>query len=276
MQSVLDSSVVNPLAQPIGAMTGSGGSIEEPGDNPVAAGTQADPAGDEAIVVGPVALEFTRVGKRQHQVTARHQAGGAVVAVDTIDLAKSGQRTRFIEQVLEKLDLAGADATALGAEVEQRLLELASSPVAAPAPAQCASPAAEFCVVDDAGDPELNGIYTTMPPAQIANFDLRILEHIFVCDEDHQESRLRLAIRHRGQERSIEMTAGEFASNGRLRTVVYGSTLPGADVKLGADVLRHAVIALSKPAIRRLTTATGWTADRSRFLVPGGHVDADG
>ena len=25
-----------------------------------------------------------------------------------------------------------------------------------------------------------------------------------------------------------------------------------------------------------MTTATGWTADRTRFLVPGGFVDADG
>ena len=115
-----------------------------------------------------------------------------------------------------------------------------------------------------------------MPLAQIANFDMRILEHVVVSDEDRQETRLRLAIRRRGQERTIEMTAAEFASNGRLRTVVYGSALPGADLKAGADVLRRAVIALSDPTIRRVTTATGWTADRTRFLVPGGFVDAGG
>jgi hypothetical protein len=72
------------------------------------------------------------------------------------------------------------------------------------------------------------------------------------------------------------MTAAEFASNGRLRTAVYGSPLPGADLTAGADVLRRAAIALSSPAIRRMTTATGWTADRARFLVPGGFVDAAG
>ena len=86
-----------------------------------------------------------------------------------------------------------------------------------------------------------------MPLAQIANFDMRILEHVVVSDEDRQETRLRLEIRRRGQERSFEMTAGEFSSNGRLRTAVYGSALPGADLKVGADVLRRAVIALSKP-----------------------------
>src|SRR5262245_12256861 len=105
---------------------------------------------------------------------------------------------------------------------------------------------------------------------------MKIVEHIVISDEDGQESRLRLVIRRRGAERSIEMTAGDFASNARLRTAVYGSALPGADLKSGADVLRRAVIVLSQPAIRRVTTATGWTADRTRFLVPGGFVDADG
>ncbi len=128
----------------------------------------------------------------------------------------------------------------------------------------------------DAANPELNGLYAMMPPAQIANFDMRILEHVIVSDEDREETRLRLEIRRRGRERTFEMNSAEFASNGRLRTVVYGSALPGADLKVGADVLRRAVIALSSPNIRRMTTATGWTPSSSHFLVPGGHVDRDG
>jgi hypothetical protein len=72
------------------------------------------------------------------------------------------------------------------------------------------------------------------------------------------------------------MTTADFASNGKFRTAIYGSALPGAVLKAGADVLRRAVIALSTPAIRRMTTATGWAPDRTRFLVPGGYVDADG
>jgi hypothetical protein len=69
------------------------------------------------------------------------------------------------------------------------------------------------------------------------------------------------------------MTAAEFASNGRLRAAVYGSGLPGADLRAGADVLRSAAIALSDPVIRRVTAAAGWTQDRTRFLVPGGRYE---
>jgi hypothetical protein len=274
MEAVLDSSVVNHLGQLIGELTGSGGSILEPGDDPVAASTPAGPAGEEAIVVSPVALSFKRIGKR-HQVTARLEASGDVVALDTLDLARAGQRQRFIEHVLEKMGLAEAEANALEHGLDQALLQFASSPATTATTGHAAATEAEFRVIDNAADPELNGLYATMPPAQICNFHMQILEHVVVEDEDRPETRLRMVIR-RGQERSLEMTGAEFASNSRLRTVVYGSALPGADLKVGADVLRRAIIALSQPTIRRTTTATGWTADRSRFLVPGGFVDADG
>jgi hypothetical protein len=276
LETALDNSAVNSFDQPIGEMTGLGGTVQQAGDNPVAAGTQGHPAGEDTILAGPVALSFNRVARRRHQLTVRRLPDGDVVAVDTIDLARAGQRQRFIEQVLGKLELPESDAKALEDLLDQRLLQLASAPTAPAAPGHAASPEAEFRVVEDAADPELNGLYATMPPAQIANFDMRIIEHVVVSDEDDQETRLRLVIRRRGRERSIEMTAGEFASNGRLRTAVYGSALPGADLKVGADVLRRAMIALSDPAIRRKTTATGWTEDRTRFLVPAGHVAADG
>src|SRR5262249_12018335 len=134
----------------------------------------------------------------------------------------------------------------------------------------------EFLAVAGSANPELDGLHTTTPPAQISNFDLRILEKILVADEDREDCRLRLALRRRGREHAVELTAAEFASNGRLRAAVYAAPLPGADLKAGADVLRRAAIALSDPVIRRVTTATGWTADRSKFLVPGGYVDAVG
>ncbi len=276
MQAGLDSSVTVLSGQSSGEMAGSDGLIQESGGEPVSAGVHGEPAADEAIVVGPVTLALSRAGKRQHQVTARLQAGGEVVAVDTLDLARAGQRRNFVEQVLEKLALPEAEAEALEDGLDQRLLQLASAPVTPAASATAAAPASEFFVIDDAGDPELNGIYAALPLTQIANFDMRILEHVVVSDEDHQETRQRLVIRRGGKERIFEMTAAEFASNGRLRTVVFGSALPGADLKAGADVLRRAAIALSDPTIRRVTTATGWTADRTRFLVPGGFVDAGG
>ena len=137
---------------------------------------------------------------------------------------------------------------------------------------------AEFSVVDDVQNPQGSGLYWNLevPPAQICNFDMRIKEHVVVRDEGEQETRLRLVIRHRGRERPLEMTAADFTSNGRLRTAIYGAALPGVDIKLGADVLRRAVVAVSDPVIRQVTTATGWTDDRSKFLVPGGHVNAHG
>ena len=141
-------------------------------------------------------------------------------------------------------------------------------------PGQADTHAPEFVVVEGLADPALDGIYATDPPGRVANFDLRILTKT-VADEG-EESRLHLVIRRHGREHAFEMTAGEFASNGRLRTAVYASPLPGADLRAGTDVLRRAAIALSRPTIRRVTTATGWTADRTKFLVPGGLVDADG
>ena len=186
MEAGLDTSVVNPLGQPIGEMIGPGWSIPEAGGEPVAAGTPGHPAGEDTILAGPVALSFTRVARRRLQVTARSLAGGDVVAVDTVDLARAGQRQRFVVQVLEKLDLAEHDAKALEDDLDQTLLQLASSAATPAAPGHAAAPAAEFRVVEDADDPELNGLYATMPPAQIANFDMRIIEHVVVSDEDHQ------------------------------------------------------------------------------------------
>ena len=186
MEAVLDSSVVNHLGQPVGELTGSGGSILEPGGDPVAAGGPADPAGEGAIVVSPVALSFKRIWKR-HQVTARLEGSGDVVALDTLDLARAGQRQRFIEQVVEKMGLAEAAANALEHGLDQTLLQLASSPATTATTGHAAAHEAEFRVVDNAGDPELNGIYATMPPAQIANFDMRIVEKVIVSDEDRQQ-----------------------------------------------------------------------------------------
>ncbi len=276
MQAATDSSAVSHLGQPIGDPTGLEGSAQESFLGPKPEGGAAVPAGEGPVLVGLVALWSDRVAKRRHQVTARLRAGGEILALDTIDLARSGQRERFINQVLEKLALDEPDAKPLEDALAQALLQLASSPATPAAPGCDAAPEAEFRIVSGAANPELDGIYSTMPPAQIGNFTMQILEHVVVSDEDRQETRLRLEIHRRGQVRSVEMTAGEFSSNGRLRAAVYGSALPGADLKVGADVLRRAVIALSKPTVRRMTTATGWTADRSAFLVPGGFVDRDG
>jgi hypothetical protein len=276
LETAPDISAANSFDQPIGEMTGLGGSVQQAGDNSVAAGTQGHPAGADTILVGPVALSSFRVARRRHQLTVRRLPDGDVVAVDTIDVARAGQRQRITAQVLEKLGLPEPEATALEAGLDQHLLQLAASSTTPATTCHAASPEAEFRAVEDAADPELNGLYATMPPAQICNFTMQIVEYVIIDDEDGQETRLRLVIRLRGRARSVEMTAADFASTGRLRTAIYGSALPGADLKGGADVLRRAVIALSDPAIRRMTTATGWTEDRTRFLVPGGHVDADG
>jgi hypothetical protein len=275
MATVTDTSTVNPSDQPIGKPIGAGESVQNEGGGPPADETHGHAAGDGEILVGPANLSVARVAKRRHQITARRPAG-EVVAVDTIELARAGQRQRFIEQVLEKLGLPEADAKSLETELDKALLQLASAPATTPASGHAAATEAEFCVVADVSDPELNGIYSTTPPARVANFDLRILEHIVVEDEDRTETRLRLVIRRRGRQREFEMTAADFASNGKLRTAIYSSALPAADLKAGADVLRRAVIALSAPAIRRTTISVGWVADHTRFLVPGGFVDADG
>ena len=243
MQAAQDSSAVNHLGQSDRRDDRPGGSIQEAGDDSVAAGGPAAPAGGDTILVGPVAaLDSSRVAKRRHQLTARLRPGGDVVAVDTIDLARAGQRQR--------VHRAGPGEAGPRPSPRRRRWRTgwtrpcSSSPrprrarrrPVTPRPTRPSSASST-----DAGDPELNGLYTTMPPAQIANFDMQILEHVVVGDEDREESRLRLVIRRRGREQVVEMTAAEFASNGRLRTAVYGSALPGADLRAGADVLRRAV-----------------------------------
>jgi hypothetical protein len=275
MEMVLGAPTVDSFGQPSGELIGTGELIKQMGGEPVAAVAQGHSAGEGAIVVGPLAISVERVSKRRHQITAR-RLDGDLITVDTIEPGRAGQRQRFIEQVLEKLGFSGPDADELETGLDQPLLQIASSPATPPVPSQAAAAEPEFRVVAGAGDPELDGIYATMPPGQIANFDMRILEHIVVEDEDRPETRLRLVIRRRAREHEFEMNAAEFASNGKLRTAIYSSALPGADLKAGADVLRRAVTALSDPAIRRMTTSTGWTADQTRFLVPGGFVDVDG
>src|SRR5262245_50944935 len=199
MQAGPESLVVSSFDQTIGELTGPGGSVPQAGDGAIAAGGQAGSAGGGGILVGPLALSFERVARRRHQLTARRRDGGDVIAVDTIELARAGQRQRFIDQILEKLDLAEPEAGALGAGLDQALLQLASAPPPSGTSGHAATAEAEFQVVDDAGDPELAGLYTTMPPAQIANFDMRIVEKVLVADEDRQETRLRLVLRRHGQ-----------------------------------------------------------------------------
>jgi hypothetical protein len=264
------------LVQPFGELNGSGGPIQQVGDLVALSGEPASHAGANTISASPVELSFTPVARRRHQLTARRQDDGAVVAVDTIDLARAGQRQRFAKQVLEALDLPEPEANTLEDLLDQQLLQLASAPTTPTAADGGSRHEAEFRLVDDADDPELNGFYTTSPLAQLGNFTMQIAEYIVIEDEEGHETRLRLVMRRGSEERSFEMTAGEFASNGRLRTAIYDSALTGADLKAGADVLRRAIIALSHPAIRRVKTATGWTVDCSTFLVPGGFVDADG
>jgi hypothetical protein len=197
MEAVLGVSAIDSFGQPAGDVIGLGGPTQE-SDDIVAAVTPGHAASEGAIVVGPVAVSVERVNKRRHQITARRLAGD-VIAVDTLELARAGQRQRLIEQVLEKLGLPDSDAEELEAGLDQFLLQLASSPAKPPVSNQAAATEAEFHVVADAGDPELNGIYATKPPAQIANFDMRILEHVIVEEEDRPETRLRLVIRRRGR-----------------------------------------------------------------------------
>ncbi len=281
MQPELGTATFNPFEQAIDATIGLPGlTLVEPGGVAPDTMTPGGPAAEQATLGGPVALELTPIANHKHRIAARRRDGGELVAVDIVDLGRAAQRKRFIEQVLEKLPLSEHDDAALNHALDQRLLEMAAAPTTTVLQAadDAVATQPEFRVVDDARNPRASGLYwnVEVPPAHISNFDMRITEHVVIRDEGVQEARLRLAIRHRGRERPIEMTAADFASNGKLRAALYGAALPGVDLKLGADVLRRAVIALSDPAIRRVTTATGWTDDRSKFLVPGGHVDAHG
>jgi hypothetical protein len=277
MQIAFEAPSVNSLEQPIGETIQPIGTTAEPGGEAAAAGGQGGVAGQQSIFVGLVTLEMIHVTKRQHRVTARRSDNGDVVAVDTIDMGKAGQRQHLIEQIVEMLALPAHDAAALKDSLNQQLLTLSSSAASLAPVGTAEGPDAEFSYVEDVQNPWNSGLYCNqqVPPDQICNFDMRIDEHIVIRDEGDQETRLRGTIRHRGKERSFNMAASEFANNSRVKAVIYGAALPGVDLKLGVDVLRRAIVAVSHPTIREVTTATGWTEDRSRFLVPGGFVDAD-
>jgi hypothetical protein len=133
-------------------------SAEHDGVGPLDACTPAPAAGGaREVVVGPVALSLAPAARRRHRVTARLLAGGQVVAVDTVELARAAQRERFVEQLLEKLDLPAAEAAPLADGLNAVLLQLASSAGEPGATGQPAGPLAEFRVVENAENPDLDG-----------------------------------------------------------------------------------------------------------------------
>ena len=81
------------------AAGGVGGSIRQAVD----AAIPGLAAGAGEITVGPVALSRAPAARGRQWVTARRLASGGVVAVDTVDLARAGQRRRSVQQAPEKL-----------------------------------------------------------------------------------------------------------------------------------------------------------------------------
>ncbi len=95
MQVELDTATLNFTDQPIAELIGPPGGTHEPGAGEPATFPQGGPAGQEPIVIGPVALELTPIAKGKHRITARRVDGGDIVAVDTVDLGRAAQRKRL-------------------------------------------------------------------------------------------------------------------------------------------------------------------------------------
>src|SRR5262249_44192297 len=61
-----------------------------------------------------------------------------------------------------------------------------------------------------------------------------------------------------------------------LRASIFRAAGVKAELQGTVDQIRTAISRNSTPVKRHYLTSAGWSEDRSKYLVPGGYVDADG
>ena len=122
-----------------------------------------DDAKGEIIVGGIIRLKLTREAKLRFRAVSSNAGTGASLACDTIDLGVQWARDKFIEATLEKLHLNEHEEAQIKSELEQVLLDraaLETSPGASDGAGNSSRP--EFFAVENAKDPEKNGLFQSL------------------------------------------------------------------------------------------------------------------
>ena len=114
--------------------------------------------------------------------------------------------------------------------------------------------------------------------APLTNFELVIDKHVQFADDADDRAvfvgRLRTSDL---QEHPIRIDTADYADDGKLKAELYKLGGPKLEISCKLTALRNAVAATSpEPERSQVTTAFGWTADKTAFLVPGGRITADG
>jgi len=223
---------------------------------------------------GLVRLKIERRSACLFRVTVSGAVDEKVLVVDTVDLARSSGRQKIVRETLKHLALDDGDKSALTANIESVLL--AESQKQALATEEPTSPQ-YVAVEDDDGELEC-GLYRKISESRfrLTNFTMRIEEDrvITSIEDDHVERVYRGNIHCQGQDHPFTLTAQEYVDN--LETAVHLAAGPKIELLAHPGVIRNAIAATSKPSRKDVTSSIGWADDFSRFLVPGGWVDATG
>lgn len=116
----------------------------------------------------------------------------------------------------------------------------------------------------------------------LSNFTLTIDREVEVRDEFEPRNDFVGRLKFFGKEFPFRISAADYSDNGKLRAAVTEVAGVGAVIHVKTDLFREAVSTLNwqpglqQPARQVVTTDFGWTPDGTAFLVPGGHITADG
>lgn len=227
---------------------------------------------------GLIEPEVVRETKRRWLVTVRHVGTSKVLFRERGDLNGGATRDRIIEKVLDRLALDGDQRQALDSELEQYLMDAAASEPAAPGEAGTVVGAVEYEAIVDDEDPARTGFYAVAEKYQrrLSNFVMKVEEERRISDVDEvgESLRLRGTIRLHGESHPFEISTEDYSDH--LRRAIFDAAGSRAEFLGGIDEIRTAISRNSVPQVRRYLTSPGWTADFSRYLVPGGFVDAAG
>jgi hypothetical protein len=250
------------------------------GDAPRRAGEPSEEDGEPRAFLDRIGLclDFRRDRKNSWTVTAVVGPARRPLEVDTLNLFRADARKAFIDRLVGKLACDEGTALEVKRLLGEKLVEAAAEEGhSASDGAPGVHEAGQYVVVDDEEEPERNGFYSVGPDGrrQLSNFVIELGEDLIVEDEIAPTRKFRGRITCLGRTSDFEVAAEQFAGE-RLREAIFAAAGPKAELLGRVDEIRTATSRTSEAAVRRVTTGVGWSDDLTRFLLPGGYVDADG
>jgi hypothetical protein len=127
------------------------------------------------------------------------------------------------------------------------------------------------------------------PPADLAiidstgrlltNFTVIIDEVVEVDDDSESHHYFKGRLRFGSIDYPLQISAADFASDQKLRAMLYEVGGPGISVHCSMNQLRAAIsaaIAEKPPRNRKITRNFGWTHNRESYLLPNGRITPNG